>query len=110
MVSRISPIAEMLLDELKNGLIGLYGNRLKTVLLFGSYARGEQDSESDLDVVIILSEFDRYSAEIERTGELTSRLSLKYGISISRRFIKESVWQSGDSALLRNLRAEALTA
>lgn len=101
---------KQLLEELKSGLEAFYGSQLRGVYLFGSYARGDQDAESDLDILIILSHFERYSAEIERTGELVSSLSLKYGVSISRKFIKESQWASVDSALLLNMRAEAISA
>lgn len=101
---------KQLLEELKSGLEAFYGSQLRGVYLFGSYARGDQDAESDLDILIILSHFERYSAEIERTGELVSSLSLKYGVSISRKFIKESLWASVDSALLLNMRAEAISA
>jgi predicted nucleotidyltransferase len=101
---------EQLLKELKYGLAALYHSRLCGVYLFGSYARGGQDAESDLDILIILSEYARYSAEIERTGELVSTLSLKYGVSISRKFITKAQWDTLDSALLRNVRAEAVAA
>ena len=39
-----------LLSELKIGLIGLYGERLKRLYLYGSYARGDQDEDSDLEI------------------------------------------------------------
>lgn len=99
---------KQLLDELKSSLSTLYSSRLCGVYLFGSYARGEQDAESDLDILIILSNFKHYSTEIERTGELVSTLSLKYGVSISRKFITEDQWTSAGSGLLRSLRAEAV--
>jgi predicted nucleotidyltransferase len=101
---------EQLLKELKSGLAALYGSQLCGVYLFGSYARGEQDAESDLDILVILSHYERYSAEIERTGELVSTLSLKYGVSISRKFITAGHWATVDSALLRNVRTEAVAA
>lgn len=101
---------DALLHELKSGLALLYGNRLRGVYLYGSYARGDQDSESDLDILIILSDYDRYGAEIEYTGQIISTLSLKYGVSISRKFVTEIHWTSSDSALLRNVRAEAIAA
>ena len=101
---------EQLLNELKSGLVAVYGSQLCGVYLFGSYARGEQDAESDLDILIVLSRYERYSAEIERTGDLVSTLSLKLSVSISRKFITEGHWATVDSALLRNVRAEAIAA
>ena len=101
---------EQLLKEIKAGLSMLYGNQLQGVYLFGSYARGEQDAESDLDILIVLSKYGLYSAEIERTGDLVSSLSLKYNVSISRKFITASHCATLDSALLRNVRAEAIVA
>jgi uncharacterized protein len=97
-----------LLTELKAGLEALYDGQLCDIYLYGSYARGEQDLESDLDILIILVDFDSYRTEIERTGELVSGLSLKYGISISRKFINEKDWQNKSSSLLRNVRTEAI--
>lgn len=99
-----------LLKELKAGLAELYDSQLCGVYMFGSYARGEQDSESDLDILIVLSHYDRFSTEIERTGGLVSILSLKYGVSISRKFITETSWRTADTTLLRNIRAEAVMA
>jgi uncharacterized protein len=101
---------EVLLKELKRELILIYASRLRGVYLFGSYARQEQDPESDLDILIVLTNLDRYAAEIKRTSEMTSRLSLKYNVSISRVFIREVDWKAADTPLLRNARQEAVPA
>jgi predicted nucleotidyltransferase len=101
---------DQLLYELKSGMESIYGSRLRGIYLYGSYARGDQDAESDVDILIILTDYERYSIEIERTGELASTLSLNYGVSISRKFSTESHWDAIDSALLRNVRAEAIAA
>jgi predicted nucleotidyltransferase len=99
-----------LLDELKKGVAEIYGDRLKAVYLFGSYARGDSDESSDVDVMIVLSDYENYSEEIDRSGELISQLSLAYGISISRVIMKELQWQESDTPLLRNIRAEGVPA
>lgn len=99
-----------LMSELKTGLSQIYGDRVRGVFLYGSYARGDQDSESDADVLIILKSFDQYGAEVDRTGPLISRLSLKYGISISRVFVSEQDWLRCDTPFLANAREEAIPA
>ena len=42
------------LGEVKAGLTSIFGNRLENVLLYGSYARGEQDAESDIDILAVV--------------------------------------------------------
>ncbi len=54
-----------LLSTLKAEISKIYGNRLRDFYLFGSHTRDEQDGESDVDAMIVLSNFDSYSAEIE---------------------------------------------
>ena len=43
-----------LLKELSQFCAELFGERLKTVILFGSYARGDYDEESDIDVMVVV--------------------------------------------------------
>ena len=99
-----------LLAELKQGLAKIYGDRLKAVYLFGSYARGDYQEDSDLDVMIVLTDYQNYGAEIDRSGDLISQLALESGISISRVIMKEIQWQESDTPLLRNIRAEGVPA
>jgi predicted nucleotidyltransferase len=97
-----------LVKELKRGLETLYGERLKGVHLYGSYARGEEDSESDVDILVILDQLDHYGAEVDRTGYLVSELSLKYGVSISRVFVSQQDWSDLETIFLSNAREEAI--
>jgi len=106
----VPEVIQTLLRKLKKGLLGIYGNRLKVVYLYGSYARGEAQPGSDVDVMIVLDDYQSYGKEIDRTGELVSRLSLEYGLSISRVIMKEIQWQNGVTPLLRNIRAEGIAA
>lgn len=93
---------------LAEGLRRVYGDRLRGVVLFGSFARGEAQVDSDLDALVILDRIDHYAAEVDRTGCLCSDLSLRYGLTISRVFISEEEWRAGDGAFVSNVRAEAL--
>ena len=73
-----------LMTKLKNGLTDLYGSRLKAVILFGSYARGDYTRNSDLDVLIVLDAYESRWEELVRSAELASNLSLEYDVTISR--------------------------
>jgi predicted nucleotidyltransferase len=99
-----------LMKELKEGLVRIYGDRLKAVYLYGSYARGEARADSDIDVMIVLKNYKSYGKEIDRTGELVSKLALEYGISISRVIMKETQWKESDTPLLRNIRMDGVPA
>jgi uncharacterized protein len=45
---------DAVLRKLKEGLADLYGEKLSSVILFGSFARGEASEDSDIDVLIVL--------------------------------------------------------
>ena len=99
-----------LMKELKEGLVRIYGDKLKAVYLYGSYARGDARTDSDIDVMIVLNNYKSYGKEIDRTGKLISNLSLEYGISISRVLMKEMQWKTSDTPLLRNIRTDGIPA
>ncbi len=99
---------EDLTAKLKVELVQLYGERLKGLYLFGSYARNEADEESDVDILIVLDQVGSYSREIELTGEVVSRLSLWFGTTISRAFTTERQWSEEQTLFLQNVREEAV--
>lgn len=51
-LSSIQPI----LDRFKQSAKEIYGDRLVKILLYGSYARGEQHEESDIDLMVVLKD------------------------------------------------------
>jgi predicted nucleotidyltransferase len=99
-----------LLSELKSGLVQIYAERLRGLYPFGSYARGQQHPQSDLDVLIVLDRLEPYGAEIHRTSPLVSAIFLDYALSVSRVFFPETHWAHSDSPFLDNLREEAIAA
>lgn len=102
-----SPIKDII-RELKEGLQKKYGSKLKSIMLFGSYARGEQRGDSDIDVAIILEDFSNACSEIERTGDIVSSLSLKFDTLISLVPIKENDWLKRKTALILNIKRDGI--
>ncbi|MCM1217443.1 MAG: nucleotidyltransferase domain-containing protein [Lachnospiraceae bacterium] len=41
--------------EVNEELIKLFGGKIERVILYGSYARGDFDLESDVDIMILLN-------------------------------------------------------
>lgn len=99
---------KMLLREFREALERIYGSRFRGAYLYGSYAREEADEESDIDVLVVLEDFEHCGEEVDRTGELGAHLSLKHGVSVSQVFTREQDWLQGDTHFLGNVREEAI--
>ena len=67
-----------ILAETKGQLSSLYAQRLREVILFGSYARGDYTSGSDIDLLLLLDGVDDPDVERERYARTICDLSLKY--------------------------------
>jgi predicted nucleotidyltransferase len=79
-----------ILRELKKGLVAIYGDQLKAVYLFGSYARGEgRAPDSDIDVLIVMKDDFVYREVQKRSSEFVANLCLEYEVVISRKFISQ---------------------
>ena len=97
-----------LLEKLKSGLKQMYGEWFKEAYLFGSYARGDYNPDSDIDILIVLSDFEKYGAELNRTSELIGNLSLDYGTTVSVVFTRQREWQMDKLPLLLNIHDEGV--
>lgn len=104
----MSTRTKILLKKLKDGLNRVYGEQMNAIYLYGSFARDENMEGSDLDVVVILKDFQRRAAEIRRTSDLIGDLSLDFEITISPLFLREDEWATNKFSLLRNIKAEGV--
>jgi len=71
-----------LLKELESGVRNVFSEKLKNIYLFGSYARGDFDKESDIDVLIVVDDEDFLKFDDE-VLDLSVDLSLKYDCVVS---------------------------
>ena len=80
MPNNVKKIFDIFLIEVKN----ILGNRLKKVILYGSYARGDFDKSSDIDVMILTDlnndEISEYSTKI---WEICADIEIDSGVVIS---------------------------
>jgi predicted nucleotidyltransferase len=94
--------------EFRRRLEALYGERLRDVILYGSYARGDADEGSDIDVLVVLDAFADEEAELRRMDPIANELSLEHDVVISNLVVRESDYAHRDSLLLLNVRREGI--
>jgi len=96
------------LREIKRSLYELYGDRLVKLILFGSYARNQANSESDIDLLIILKKPVSQVQEIYNMSDLRVKILLEYDQLVSIIPIAQQDFQTRDIAYLRNIRREGI--
>lgn len=109
-VGEAMPDVLKIIAELHRRLENLYGPRLCRLVLFGSHARGNAESGSDIDVLVVLKGDVQTGEEIRRTGGIVSELSLANDVVISCVFMDEQRFIHRNGPLLRNIRKEGIAA
>jgi predicted nucleotidyltransferase len=61
----------------------LYGERVRQILLFGSWAGGDADPESDIDLLVVLDQVDSPWQELRRMDEILWRHDFQDDVVIS---------------------------
>lgn len=100
---------EPILKEFKRQIAELYGVRLKKVILYGSYARGEgNDEHSDIDLAVVIEGAILPCEEIDRMIDIITEINLDYGVLISVYPVSEQNYSQVNSPLLLNMRREGI--
>ena len=100
----ITPI----LNELKQELLALYGDRFVRLILFGSHARGEANLDSDIDLLIVLKSNISQFQEILNMSDLRIKMLLEHDELVSIIPMSEEDFHTRNVALLRNIRKEGI--
>jgi predicted nucleotidyltransferase len=99
---------DTILKEVKERLGALYPDRLKEVILFGSYARGDYTEGSDIDLLVLLDRLDKPDAERERYLSVVCDLSLKYDTVVSVVPMEYRAFHSKKTPLTLNVTREGV--
>lgn len=98
--------ADAIAKAVATDLRELYGERLQEVLLYGSYARGTADEESDLDLLVVLDEVESVYDETMVMSEVLWDHTLDSGVTVSAVPMSVARFQ-GTGAFVSRVQAEA---
>lgn len=77
----LPPHLRPVLETFEAELRAAFGDRLRDVRLFGSYARGEATEDSDVDVLVLVTEL--ALAEISVVSDVAVRVALATGVALA---------------------------
>ena len=89
-------------------LQALYGARLHGVVLYGSCARGTEESESDIDLMVLLEGPVDGAQEIRRIWEVLYPLQLGSDRLLSVVPVDVTLYNRGEYALYRQAKVEGV--
>lgn len=97
-----------IIAEFTTQIRDLYGARLRQVILYGSFARGDATEASDIDLAVVLSGEVDPVEEIDRMIDIVTDLNLEHNVLISIYPVSEDNYASVNSPLMMNLRREGV--
>lgn len=96
--------------EFKQRLQKRYGDRLGRLVLYGSYARGDFHEESDVDLLIVLTnEPEPRLQSINELVYLKYDLLIQYGVLLSAKVVSMHTLVSSKSAVYHFIRKEGVS-
>lgn len=83
MAKKVPKKVRTIVNEAREELREIYHDRLKQMILYGSYARGDHAEGSDIDIVMLLERLTDVTVERKKYLPIVSRISLKYDTVLS---------------------------
>jgi predicted nucleotidyltransferase len=85
-----------------------YGSQFKGLILYGSAARDQADSRSDIDLLVLLSKSFDYFLEVRQVIEVLYPLQLESMQLISAKPVPAHDFEQGSIQLYRNAKREGI--
>ncbi len=101
----------IILTEMVQAYRKIYGTELVTVILYGSYARGDYQRDSDIDIVaIVRGERNELQKRLKELWDISSELELEYGTIVSPTVIPYEEFEKykNDLPYYRNIQKEGV--
>ncbi len=104
------PRIQRLIDRVESELKKILANKLKKVILFGSYSRGDYDHESDIDMIALVNEPQPEEKYEEELLDVIVDLSIEFEVVLSLFLESEAEYERAKESkpLLRSIEKEGV--
>ena len=108
MKKRIPGRIKNIIKEADNEFRNIFSDRLKKIILYGSYARGDYSEGSDIDLILLIDNMKDVKSERNNYLPIISSLSLKNDILISAIPYNYKDFYNNKTPLLLNIKREGV--
>ena len=98
-----------LIQNFKAELLNTFGSRYSSLVLFGSFARGEARPDSDIDLLLVLKDSVHGKDDLESVIPIVSKFLLDFGVIFSVTIKTEKEMLTQKEGLMRNIALEGVT-
>ena len=83
-----------IMQQLVSAVNGLFGDSVQDVILFGSYARHEENDDSDIDVMLLIDlPREQLPSYRRQVAQIAAELLYEYGVVVSPLLESESFFE-----------------
>lgn len=102
---------KIILNKIAKVYESVYGTDIVSILLYGSYARGDYQKDSDIDIVaIVQGNREELQAKLKQVWDASADLELEYGTIVSPTVIPYEEFEKykDDLPYYRNIQSEGV--
>lgn len=102
---------DLILKAISKAYHEVYKTKLVSIILYGSYARGDYQKDSDVDIVaIVKGNREELQSELKKIWDVSSDLELEYGTIVSPTVIPYEEFEKykDDLPYYRNIQKEGV--
>jgi len=104
----LSPSKVNSLKEFTSAVSVLLQNRLRSVILYGSHARGDALPDSDMDILVVLDSSEDINHDWDQCIDLAAEIASRTGVLISVLVCLAKDYAEREHPLLMNIRHEGI--
>lgn len=99
---------EQLVNRIKEPLLKAYGEKIKQIILYGSYVKGRATKDSDIDVLVVVDDSLNPSEVRKSLSDTIFDILLEKGELFSVIVVPEHFFENYNSPFLLNVKEEGI--